>query len=93
MFKPKKFNKKKYTLKRKVNSKELKKLLGKNYKNPNLNLDIDFSVSKGGYRLRPHRDDVNRLYNFLIYCIAHKLKIHANYLIPKNAVDTGMGYV
>ena len=59
--------KKKYTLKRKVNSKELKKLLGKDYKNPNLNLDIDFSVSKGGYRLRPHRDDVNRLYNFLIY--------------------------
>ena len=67
LFKPKKFYKKKYTLKRKVNSKELKKLLGKNYKNPNLNLDIDFSVSKGGYRLRPHRDDVNRLYNFLIY--------------------------
>ena len=67
LFKPKKFNKKKYTLKRKVNSKELKTLLGKNYKNPNLNLDIDFSVSKGGYRLRPHRDDVNRLYNFLIY--------------------------
>ena len=24
-------------------------------------------MSKGGYRLRPHRDDVNRLYNFLIY--------------------------
>ena len=67
LFKPKIFNKKKYTLKRKVNSKELKKLLGNNYKNPNLNLDIDFSVSKGGYRLRPHRDDVNRLYNFLIY--------------------------
>ena len=59
--------KKKYTLKRKVNSKELKRLLGKNYKNPNLNLDIDFSVSKGGYRLRPHRDDINRIYNFLIY--------------------------
>jgi hypothetical protein len=30
-------------------------------------LDIDFSVSKGGYRLRPHRDDITRLYNFLIY--------------------------
>ena len=42
-------------------------MLGKNYKNPNLNLDIDFSVSKGGYRLRPHRDDINRIYNFLIY--------------------------
>ena len=67
LFKPKIFNKKKYTLKRKVNSKELKRLLGKNYKNPNLNLDIDFSVSKGGYRLRPHRDDINRIYNFLIY--------------------------
>ena len=38
LFKPKIFNKKKYTLKRKVNSKELKKLLGNNYKNPNLNL-------------------------------------------------------
>ena len=61
LFKPIKFYKKKYTLKRKVNSKELKTLLGENYKNPNLNLDIDFSVSKGGYRLRPHRDDVNRL--------------------------------
>ncbi len=32
-----------------------------------MNLDIDFSVSKGGYRLRPHRDDITRLYNFLIY--------------------------
>ena len=30
-------------------------------------MDIDFSVSKGGYRLRPHRDDITRLYNFLIY--------------------------
>jgi Rps23 Pro-64 3,4-dihydroxylase Tpa1-like proline 4-hydroxylase len=43
------------------------KLLGDDYRNPILNLDIDFSVSKGGYRLRPHRDDVTRLYNFLIY--------------------------
>ena len=64
---PKSFNPKKFTPKRKVNSKELKKLLGNNYRNPILNLDIDFSVSKGGYRLKPHRDDVNRLYNFLIY--------------------------
>ena len=24
-------------------------------------------MSKGGYRLRPHRDDITRLYNFLIY--------------------------
>ena len=64
---PKLFNPKSFTPKRKVNSKELTKLLGNNYKNPILNLDIDFSVSKGGYRLRPHRDDINRLYNFLIY--------------------------
>ena len=41
--------------------------LSKNYKHSNVNLDIDFSVSKGGYRLRPHRDDITRLYNFLIY--------------------------
>ena len=50
-----------------MNSKELVKMLGKSYKNPDVNLDIDFSVSRGGYRLRPHRDDVTRLYNFLIY--------------------------
>ena len=50
-----------------MNSKELEKMLGKSYKNPDVNLDIDFSVSRGGYRLRPHRDDVTRLYNFLIY--------------------------
>ena len=67
LYNPRSFNKKKFTLKKKVNSKELTKLLGNNYKNPILNLDIDFSVSKGGYCLRPHRDDVNRLYNFLIY--------------------------
>ena len=67
LYNPKSFNQKKFTPKRKVNSKELTKLLGNNYNNPILNLDIDFSVSKGGYRLRPHRDDVNRLYNFLIY--------------------------
>ena len=42
-------------------------MLGNNYTNPKVNLDIDFSVSKGGYRLRPHRDDITRLYNFLIY--------------------------
>ena len=61
------FNKKKFTIKKKLNSSELKKLLGNNYTNPKVNLDIDFSVSKGGYRLRPHRDDITRLYNFLIY--------------------------
>jgi len=65
--KPKIFNQKKFTIKKKLNSCELKKLLGNNYTNPKVNLDIDFSVSKGGYRLRPHRDDITRLYNFLIY--------------------------
>ena len=63
----KKFLRDKYTNKRLMNSKELMKMLGTNYKNPNVNLDIDFSVSRGGYRLKPHRDDVTRLYNFLIY--------------------------
>jgi len=65
--KPKSFNPKKFTIKKKLNSSELKKMLGNNYTNPKVNLDIDFSVSKGGYRLRPHRDDITRLYNFLIY--------------------------
>jgi Rps23 Pro-64 3,4-dihydroxylase Tpa1-like proline 4-hydroxylase len=41
--------------------------LGNSYKNPKVNLDIDFSVSKSGYQLRPHRDDITRLFNFLIY--------------------------
>ena len=67
MYPPKLFNTKKFTIKKKINSTELKALLGKNYKHSNVNLDIDFSVSKGGYRLRPHRDDITRLYNFLIY--------------------------
>ena len=67
LHKPKSFNPKKFTIKKKLNSRELKKLLGNNYANPKVNLDIDFSVSKGGYRLRPHRDDITRLYNFLIY--------------------------
>jgi hypothetical protein len=66
-YKPRDFNPKKFTIKKKLNSSELKKLLGNNYSNPKVNLDIDFSVSKGGYRLRPHRDDITRLYNFLIY--------------------------
>ena len=66
-FLPKKFLAQKYTNKKLMNSKELVKMLGKSYKNPDVNLDIDFSVSRGGYRLRPHRDDVTRLYNFLIY--------------------------
>jgi hypothetical protein len=64
---PKIFNQKKFTIKKKLNSSELQKMLGNNYTNPKVNLDIDFSVSKGGYRLRPHRDDITRLYNFLIY--------------------------
>ena len=67
LHKPKSFNSKKFTIKKKLNSSELKKILGNNYTNPKVNLDIDFSVSKGGYRLRPHRDDITRLYNFLIY--------------------------
>ena len=64
---PKIFNSRTFTIKKKLNSNELQKLLGNNYSNPKVNLDIDFSVSKGGYRLRPHRDDITRLYNFLIY--------------------------
>ena len=67
LYPPKLFNTKKFTIKKRINSTELKTLLGKNYKHTNVNLDIDFSVSKGGYRLRPHRDDITRLYNFLIY--------------------------
>ena len=67
LYPPKLFNTKKFTIKKKINSTELKALLCKNYKHTNVNLDIDFSVSKGGYRLRPHRDDITRLYNFLIY--------------------------
>ena len=64
---PQSFLPKKYTNKKLMNSNELKKMLGNSYKNPNVNLDIDFSVSRGGYRLKPHRDDITRLYNFLIY--------------------------
>ena len=67
LYKPQSFNPKKFTVKKKLNSTELKKMLGNNYTSPKVNLDIDFSVSKGGYRLRPHRDDITRLYNFLIY--------------------------
>ncbi len=66
-YKPEVFNTSKFTIKKKLNSNELKKLFGNNYTNPKVNLDIDFSVSKGGYRLRPHRDDITRVYNFLIY--------------------------
>ena len=61
------FQKEKFTPKKKYNSFELKKILGKTNKKPKVNLDIDFSVSKSGYRLRPHRDDITRQYNFLIY--------------------------
>ena len=67
VYNPIKFNKEKFTIKKKLNSNQLTKLFGTNYRKPSVNLDIDFSVSKGGYRLRAHRDDVNRLYNFLIY--------------------------
>jgi hypothetical protein len=61
------FQKEKFTPKKKYHSSELKKILGKKHKKPTVNLDIDFSVSKGGYRLKPHRDDITRQYNFLIY--------------------------
>ena len=64
---PKKFIKDKFTNKKLMNSEELKKMYGNMYKSPSVNLDMDFSVSKGGYRLKPHRDDITRLYNFLIY--------------------------
>jgi Rps23 Pro-64 3,4-dihydroxylase Tpa1-like proline 4-hydroxylase len=57
----------KYTNKRLMDSNELKRMLGVNYKDPKVNLDIDFSVSRAGYKLRPHRDDITRVYNFLIY--------------------------
>ena len=67
VFVPEIFNKKKFTPKNKVTSSELQKILGNSYKNPKVNLDIDFSVSKSGYQLRPHRDDITRLFNFLIY--------------------------
>ena len=61
------FQKGRFTAKKKYNSSELKKILGREHKKPTVNLDIDFSVAKGGYRLRPHRDDITRQYNFLIY--------------------------
>ena len=79
------FNKSKFTIKKKLNSSELKKILGNNYKNPKVNLDIDFSVSKGGYRLRPHRDDITRLYNFLIYLtdIPKKMVAHLQFIEKK----------
>ena len=44
--KPKIFNQKKFTIKKKLNSSELKKLLGNNYSNTKINLDIKFSFSK-----------------------------------------------
>jgi len=63
----KKFLKNKYTNKRFMNSKELTSMYNRIQKKPHINLDFDFSVSKDGYKLKPHRDDVTRLYNFLIY--------------------------
>ena len=59
--------------------------LGNNYSNPKVNLDVDFSVSKGGYRLRPHRDDITRLYNFLIYLtdIPKKMEDHLPFIEKK----------
>ena len=46
-----------------MNSKELSKMLGNNYDKTNVNLDFDFSVLEVDI-LRPHRDDVTRLYIF-----------------------------
>jgi len=67
IYQAKAFQKEKFTPKKKYNSFELKKILGKTNIKPKVNLDIDFSVTKSGYRLRPHRDDITRQYNFLIY--------------------------
>ena len=67
VYQPYKFQKEIFTLKKKFNSSELKKTLGNIHKKPIVHLDMDFSFAKGGYRLRPHRDDITRLYNFLIY--------------------------
>ena len=64
---PHKFQKEIFTPKKKYNSSELKKLLGNIHKKPIVHLDMDFSVAKGGYCLKPHRDDITRQYNFLIY--------------------------
>ena len=66
-FKPNKFLKNKYTNKKFMNSNELSKMFDKTNHKLDINLDFDFSVSKGGYKLRPHRDDITRIYNFLIY--------------------------
>jgi hypothetical protein len=66
-FKPNLFLKDKYTNKKFMNSKELMKMYGRTYNKPNINLDFDFSVSGSGYKIRPHRDDVTRLFNFIIY--------------------------
>ena len=66
-FVPEIFDKTKFTTKKKVTSFELQKILGNSYKSSKVNLDMDFSVSKSGYQLRPHRDDITRLFNFLIY--------------------------
>ena len=66
-FKQKKFLKHKYTKKNLMNSKELSRMYGKNYSKKNVNLDFDFSASVDGYKLKPHRDDITRIYNFLIY--------------------------
>jgi hypothetical protein len=84
---PKSFLSKKYTIKKPMNSKELLRVFGNSYKNPKVNLDIDFSVSVGGYRLRPHRDDITRLYNFLIYLNDIPKKNGGSLTIFKKKVD------
>ncbi len=66
-FKTNNFLKNKFTNKKFMNSEELLRMFGNTSKKPDINLDFDFSVSKGGYKLKPHRDDITRIYNFLIY--------------------------
>jgi len=67
VYQPYKFQKEIFTPKKKYNSCELKKTLGNSHNKTVVHLDMNFSVAKGGYRLKPHRDDITRYYNFLIY--------------------------
>ena len=83
-FQFKKFLKNKYTNKRFMNSKELTSMYSKIQNKHNINLDFDFSVSKDGYKLKPHRDDVTRLYNFLIYLNDIPKKSGGSFSIFKN---------
>jgi hypothetical protein len=86
-FQFKKFLKKKYTNKKFMNSVELSKMYGKIYNKPSIHLDFDFSVSKDGYKLKPHRDDVTRLYNFLIYLNDIPKKSGGSFTIFRNKLQ------